>query len=116
MAVFTINGVAIAAPKTFKVTILDLDSDETKRNANGFMMRDRIRVMRKIECEWGPLTGQEIKDILVAVSNTSVSVSFPDPVTGAQNTLNMYSGDRVAPLYDFNTNMWQGLSFALTEL
>lgn len=113
---FNINGVAIAAPKSFKVNIVDLDSDDTKRNANGVLMRDRIRIMRKIECEWGPLTNSEIKDILVAVSPTGVPVTYPDPLIGGQNTLTMYAGDRSAPAYDFNSGKWLGLSFNLTEL
>lgn len=116
MSQFLINGVAIAAPKNFKVNIFDLDSEKSTRNAKGYMLRDRIRVTRKIECEWGPLTSAEIKNILVAVSPTGVPVTFPDPLTGGQNTLNMYAGDRSAPIYDFTTDMWQGLSFNLTEL
>ncbi|MFL0245531.1 DUF6711 family protein [Candidatus Clostridium stratigraminis] len=116
MAEFKINGVAIAAPKTFKVNILDLDSDNSARNAKGVLLRDRLRIMRKIECEWGPLTGDEIKNILQAVSATGVPVNYPDPLVGGQNTLTMYAGDRVAPAYDFSTDRWQGLSFNLTEL
>lgn len=116
MAEFKINGVAIAAPKVFKVNIVDLDSEDSKRNAKGVLLRDRLRVMRKIECEWGPLTNDEIKNILQAVSSTGVPVTYPDPLIGGQNTLTMYAGDRVAPLYDFSTNKWQGLSFNLTEL
>jgi hypothetical protein len=113
---FNINGVAVAAPKDFKVSIMDLDSEDAKRNANGTLMRDRVAVKRKIECSWGPLSNSEIKDILVAVSNTSVSVNFPDPLVGGQNTLNMYVGDRVAAALDFNIGKWLGLSFSLTEL
>ena len=37
----SINGVAIATPKSFEVTISDLDG-ESNRNANGEMIRDRI--------------------------------------------------------------------------
>lgn len=116
MADFSINGVAIAAPKTFKVNIIDLDSDNSTRNAKGVLLRDRLRVMRKIECEWGPLTGDEIKNILQSISATGVSVNYPDPLVGGQNTLTMYASDRIAPLYDFSSDRWQGLSFNLIEL
>ena len=47
----SINGVAIATPKSFEVTISDLDG-ESNRNANGEMIRDRIGVKRKIALEW----------------------------------------------------------------
>lgn len=45
-----INGVEIATPKTFQVDINDIDG-ETNRNAKGEMLRDRIAVKRKLNCE-----------------------------------------------------------------
>lgn len=116
MAQLLFNGVAVTAPKTFKVSLMDLDSEKSKRNLKGYTHRDRIRAgVRKIECEWGPLTGIEIKTILQQVYDTAITVTFPDPYIGGQNTLSMYAGDKVMPLYDFDSNMWQGLSFNLTE-
>ena len=53
-----INGVAIATPKSFQVGIQDLDG-ESNRNAQGDMIRDRIVVERKLECEWAQLTQSE---------------------------------------------------------
>ena len=58
----TFGGVTITAPTVFKVALRDLDSDKTSRNANGYMMRDRIRgAMRTLHFEWGPLRADEIK-------------------------------------------------------
>lgn len=54
-----INGVAIATPSSFKVTVNDLDG-ESNRNARGELIRDRIAVKRKLECEWPPLSMNEI--------------------------------------------------------
>lgn len=36
-----INGVDVATPKSFKVTIADIDG-ESNRNAAGLLIRDRI--------------------------------------------------------------------------
>lgn len=110
----SINGVEVTAPKSFKVSIMDLDGENTNRNARGVMLRDRIRVTRKIECEWGPLTANEIKTILNAISGVYFSVSYPDPIEG-QITKTFYTGDRSAPAFNFKSNMWQGLSFNLIE-
>jgi hypothetical protein len=111
-----INGVEVAAPKTFKVNVIDLDSNDTTRNAKGVLLRDRLRVMRTIDCEWGPLTSSEISAILQIVSPTGVSVTYPDPMSGQDETRTMYAGNRVAPAYDFNLNTWLGLTMTLTEL
>lgn len=111
-----INGVAVAAPKTFQVDLVDLDSDSTTRNAAGVLMRDRLRQMRKLECEWGPLTQSEISAILQAVNPAGISVTYPDPYTGNDQTRTFYAGDRTAPAYDFDNQTWQGLKFDLIEV
>lgn len=111
-----INGVAVAAPKTFQVDLVDLDSDSTTRNAAGVLMRDRLRQMRKLECEWGPLKQSEISAILQAVNPTGVSVTYPDPYDGTDQTRTFYADDRTAPAYNFDKQIWQGLKFNLIEV
>lgn len=64
MAQLTINGVAVKPPKSFQVGIQDIDG-ETGRNANGDMVRDRITTKRKLDCEWGMLTQEEMSQLLM---------------------------------------------------
>ncbi|OSA92554.1 UNVERIFIED_ORG: hypothetical protein B2H93_14440 [Clostridium botulinum] len=96
-----INGVAIAAPKTFQASINDIDA-ESNRNANGELIRDRIATKRKIELEWGPLDDAECSTILKAVKNVFFEVEFPDPIEGKFMIKTMYVGDRTAPMYVFS--------------
>lgn len=109
-----INGVEVAAPKSFKVNIVDLDADTTQRNSEGVMLRDRLRVMRKLECEWGPLTSDEIKTILQGMKEVYFAVTYPDPMEG-QVTKTFYTGDRSIPAFDFKSDFWLGLSLHLIE-
>lgn len=111
------NGVAIVAPIVFEVNLRDLDSDKTNRNANGYMIRDRLRgAMRALHFEWGPLDSSDIKTILQAVSPAGISVYYPDPMDGGWETRTVYVGDRVTKaLYDFDSGKWTGLAFDLTE-
>lgn len=111
-----INGATVAAPKTFQVDLVDLDSENTQRNAKGVLMRDRLRQMRKLECEWGPLTNSQISTILTGVSSVNFSVEYPDPQSGGQQTRTFYVGDRTAPAYNFKNEIWQGLKLDLIEL
>lgn len=111
----SINGVAIATPKTFEATISDLDG-ESNRNADGELIRDRIAVKRKLNLEWGPLTQAETQTLLSAVSSVFFTVTFPDPMSGVV-TKTMYVGDRTAPAYQYVNGevKWQGLKMNFIE-
>ena len=110
-----INGVAIATPKTFEVTISDLDG-ESNRNANGDLIRDRIAVKRKLNCEWGPLSQSECSTLLKAVKDIFFKVTYPDPELGVV-TKTMYVGDRTSPAYTVINGVvkWSGFKFNLIE-
>ena len=111
-----VNGVAIATPKVYEPSIEDLDG-ETNRNANGDLIRDRIAVKRKLNCEWPPLTFDECSKLLNAVSDVFFNVYYPDPMTGNFETKRMYVGDRSVPaLYMKDGKMlWKGLKMNFIE-
>nr|DAL36749.1 MAG TPA_asm: hypothetical protein [Caudoviricetes sp.] len=115
MAVLRINGVAVKPPKSFEVGIQDIDG-ETGRNANGEMVRDRITVKRKLSCEWGAMTQEEMAQLLNSVSSLFFEVSYPDPINGP-STGTFYVGDRTAPRYTFTDKFkpWSGAKFNLIE-
>ncbi len=110
-----VNGVAIAAPSAYEVTIQDLDG-ESNRVAAGYMVRDRIAVKRKINLEWPPLSQMEISTLLNSVSSVFFTVTFPDPQQG-MITKTMYVGDRTAPAYQYKNGevKWSGLKMNFIE-
>ena len=110
-----INGVTVVAPKSFKVSISDVDG-ETGRNARGDMVRDRVAVKRKLECEWGLLSQAEMSALLTAVKSEFFTVSYPDPEVGIVSRT-FYVGDRSAPAYSWSNNLkpWSGLSMNFIE-
>lgn len=110
-----INGVVIATPKSFELSISDLDG-ESNRNASGQMIRDRIAIKRKINLEWPPLNQSEISTLLNAVSSVFFTVEFPDPQLGMV-TKTMYVGDRTAPAYQYTNGeaKWSGLKMNFIE-
>ena len=111
----TINGTSIKHPKSFSVDISDLDG-ESYRNAAGELIRDRIAVKRKLNCEWGPLSQAEISTILTTVTDVFFTVSYPDPITGTTSAT-FYVGDRSVPMYR-NINgviLWEGLKMNFVQ-
>lgn len=111
-----INGVAVAAPKVFKVDISDIDG-ETNRNAKGDMIRDRVATKRKLNCEWAPLTMAQISTLLKAVKGVFFTVEYPDPMEGSFITKTFYVGDRTTPMLYMKDGvpMWEGLSMNFIE-
>lgn len=111
-----INGVAVAAPKVFKVDISDIDG-ETNRNAKGDMIRDRVATKRKLNCEWAPLTMAQISTLLKAVKGVFFTVEYPDPMEGSFITKTFYVGDRTTPMLYMKDGapMWEGLNMNFIE-
>ena len=69
-------GCAITV-KSFKVELNDLDSEESYRDTKGETHRDRIASdKRKLICEWGPLTQEEISAILNAIEPVFFTVKY----------------------------------------
>ena len=118
MSYIRINGATVKAPKSYKFSIMDLDG-KTERTASGKMKRDRIATKRKLELEWGHLSDAEVSAILQAVTPVFFSVTYPDALTGNQQTRTFYVGDRTSPAYSWvpslNKAKWEGLSMNFVE-
>jgi uncharacterized protein DUF6711 len=120
MAMISVGAVggsltAITSPKSFTVTINDVDSDNTQRNAKGDLQRDRIAVKRSMSLDFPPLTNAQISTLLTAVSSVFFDVNYPDPMSGGNITKTCYVGNRTSPLFNFNTGLWESLSMDFIE-
>lgn len=113
------NGVAIATPQTCKPSIYDIDAEEgSGRNQLGTMFRDRVAVKRKLECTWAPLTSAELAQLLSAVEEEFVTLTYPDMKTGAMRTMTCYVGDRTADMYCIYENgqaLYKSVAFNFIE-
>lgn len=118
MSVIKINGVAIKDPSELMFTLQDFDSETSQRNANGQMNRDRICAnKRKLQLSFPLLSNSEISTILQAITPVFFNVTFLDPLTGREATVEMYVGDRSGSVYKIvdGEAKWEGLSFSLIE-
>lgn len=114
-----INGVEIAAyPIEFKASVMDLDDGEsTTRTADGTLSRDRIAVKRQIEMTWPALQWDKMSAVLQAMTDEFFEFTYPDPLTGTQQTKTFYVGDREAAIAIVRNGVywWTGMSMTLTE-
>lgn len=131
MSVLTIikaNGEAVSlSHDSLRITVdvYDLDGEGgSGRNQKGELFRDRVAVKRKINCEWGYLSAQDMAQILSAVEDEFFTVIYPDPKTGTGRSMSAYTGDRSAPMYicaqtvedgQSLAGWWSGLSLSIIE-
>lgn len=115
--VITINGVQIASPDTYRVTIADLDAS-ANRSGNGTLYRDRVAVKRTIEMSWLLLDAQELSVLLTNVSSVFFPVIYLDPQTNGYRSGEFYVSDRnagVAVKQSDGSYKWREVAFSLVE-
>ena len=97
MAMIIANGVSLPEPSAYKATAQDIDSENTGRNENGVMFRERIRKdVYKIQASWQNISESDKDTIINAIQNATFSVTF---FYGTQTlTKTMYVGDRSCDL------------------
>jgi hypothetical protein len=113
----TIAGLTVY-PSAYAVGIQDIT--EAIRNGNGTLIADRIATKRTIDVSWLYLTNAQMAQILTLfTSNFYVSVTYPDPVSGTNETRTFYPGDRkggVFKLQSGNIVGWKDVSFSMIEV
>lgn len=110
--------VPVISPSEYQVSIMDLDSDKTTRNAKGDLIRTRIAIKRKLSITFPPTTIAQMQTLLNAIHNggaTSFYCRYLDPKDGF-TTREFYVGDRVAPLYNYTLNRWNKMSMEFIEM
>lgn len=112
-----VNGVRLPDPSVYNLPLSDLDSENSGRNENGVLIRDRLRSeVFKIELEWWAIDNSKVQQILSAVKPAKITVEFIDHI--GTKTKTMYAGDKnvemVRYMADRNKMAWN-ISFNLIE-
>lgn len=105
----------LPTPSDFQVGIMDLSKAE--RNANGWMIIERIATKRKLELSWNYLSRSQLSAILVKVSTVSFYVKYMDPAQNTYKESEFYCGDRSAGMIDFINGVprYKDVKFSLIE-
>lgn len=115
MALISINGVALPTPSELSVGIMDITNAE--RNANGFMIIERIATKRKISLKYKYCDTSTMSQILQAITPIFYNVTFLDPVTNNYTTSSFYTGDKTLGMMDFRNGVarYKDLQFDFIE-
>ena len=110
-------------PSKMDIGVQTVSGADAGRDQSGLMHLCYVTTKFKIELEWLCPSPALTRQILAAVQPTAanqgtISVTFVNPVTNAEETRNFYVGDRSAPYQMWGTSrkFFSRLAFNLIEL
>lgn len=117
MAMIWVNGTAVKTPSSFVWGLQDVSDSASGRTQDAMMHKNRIAQKRKISLSWsGPSPG-EAAAILQAFNPEYIDVTYPDAMSGTNETRTFYVGDRSSPMkiWTIGKKRYESLSFDLIE-
>ena len=111
-------------PKSFSVTIEDVDLDSGRDNSTGNMVRNRIGIKRTLAITMPPMKGADADNLLVLVGREKFLVNYYDPYEGGRVTKTFYPGNRTCTMYYEGGSghglpydvLWESIAFDLVEM
>lgn len=111
---------ALPEPTTLQWDITDVESSAGRgQNMLGKLFCDRIGTKRTISCSWSALKSREMATLMQALDEKFFYLEFPDARTGKREIMEVYVGQRSAPLYRMDegaqTGLWASMNVTFTE-
>lgn len=97
MAMIKVDGVEMPCPSVFQWSLQDISAAESGRTDDTLMHKNRVGQKRKINLQWNGLDRSKTSFVLKAFNPEYVSVTYPDAMSGNNETRTFYVGDRSAP-------------------
>lgn len=127
------TGGQLLVPQSLTMTIQDVDKD-SGRNADGNMWRNRLGVKLKYTITLPPCHTKDMRPILQRLTTTTtgtgspsgnshigfIRCAVPNPLRTGEDAKGMYVswfyvGDRTLPVYNYDMDLWNSISFDLIE-
>ena len=117
MAMIWADGVLIKTPSVFSWGLQDISDSDAGRTDDTVMHKNRIGQKRKISLAWNNPTREETASILQTFNPEYIMVTYPDALSGLNETREFYVGDRSAPMkiWTINNKRYSQISFDIIE-
>ena len=117
MAMMLVDGVELPTPSTFEWGMIDVSASDSGRTQDGKMHKNRIAQKRQIKLSWSGTDKARTAKILQMVNPEYIRVTYPDAMSGTDETRTFYVGDRTAPIkiWTVGNKRYEVLSFPLIE-
>ena len=79
------------------------------------MYKKRIGQVWAVELEWWGLDSKQVSDLLLAFDAEYLNVTLWNAKNAQFTTIEMYVGNRTAPMYSAILNTWSNLKFKLIK-
>ena len=107
------------SPKSLKFTYDSLATSKSGRADDGTMKITWVRTnIRKIEITMPPMKASALDDLLTAVSGKKYNMTFYDPRTASEVTVQMYTSNAQGECYSgvLLNGLYQGVQFSAIEV
>lgn len=107
------------SPKSLKVTYDSLATSKSGRSDNGTMNITWVRQnIRKLEIAMPPMEMADLAALLNAVSGKKYNMTFHDPRTNAEVTVQMYTSNTQGECYSgvLYGGLYEGVQFSAIEV
>lgn len=117
MAMILINGRAVKDPSEFTWGLNDISDSASGRTQDGLMYKNRVAQKRKLTLVWRNPTPAEVAVVLQATNSVYVEVTYPDALSGLNETREFYRNDPSAPVKSWAMGLkrYTTLSLSLIE-
>lgn len=102
-------------PSVYSYELDDVSEPDAGRVENGYMYKKRIGQVFAVELEWWGLNSAQVSALMNAFDAEYLNVKVWDAKAGTWATVEMYVGNRTAPMYSATLNIWSNLKFKLIK-
>ena len=118
MAMITVDGTEMPCPSVFNWGLQDISAAESGRTDDTIMHKNRVGQKRKISLQWNGVDKATASKILKAFNPETFKVTYPDAMSGTDETREFYAGDRSAPYkcWWVGNQRMESVSFDIVEV
>ena len=108
-----VDDAAVPCPNKYQWLLEDISKADAGRTEDGTMDKARIGQVVAIELEWRYIDTATISEILNMFNPEYIMVEYLDPMAGDFQTKEFYVGNRSAPMYNAELDLWENVSFKI---
>ncbi len=118
MAMLWVDGVECPCPSTFEWGMIDVSDTDSGRTLDTVMHKNRVGQKRQIQLAWNGKDRATTAKILQMFNPEYIQVTYPDAMSGTDETRTFYVGDRSAPvkIWTVNNKRYESVSFSIIEV